>query len=87
MAGPVCDPVIGSGQAINVNGEIERGHGGFNTGYSWHLDPATVEFVDLTIEVCDGMPSFVEENVDYFVDTVKQYCPWGAKVVSEVNPQ
>jgi hypothetical protein len=79
--------LISNGRSINVNGEIERGNGGFNAGYSWHLDPTTVEFVDVTIELCDGMPSYVEANVDYYVDTVKQYCPWGAKVVSEVNTQ
>ena len=79
--------LIGSNQSININGEIARGNGGFNTGYSWHLKPNTVEFADMTIEVCDGEPSFVEENVDYFVDTVKRYCPWGIKVKSEVSQQ
>lgn len=79
--------LIGSTQSININGEIARGNGGFNTGYRWHLKPNTVEFADMTIEVCDGEPSFVEENVDYFVDTVKRYCPWGIKVKSEVLQQ
>jgi hypothetical protein len=77
--------LIVSGQARNINGDMARGTGGFNAGYSWHLRPHTVDFVDLTIELCDGMPSYVEEHVDYYVDTVKRYCPWGARVVSEVN--
>ena len=76
--------LIGSNQSINLNGEIARGHGGFNNGYSWHLKPNTVEFAEITMEVCDGEPSFVEENVDYFVDTVKRYCPWGIKVKGEL---
>ncbi|HSL69378.1 MAG TPA: hypothetical protein VK864_04010, partial [Longimicrobiales bacterium] len=71
-----------SGQIGVISGRIVRGDGGFNTGYSWHLDPATVEVVDLAIEVCDGRPSDLEEDLDYWVDTVKNYCPWGAKVVS-----
>ena len=79
--------LIANGQQKNVNGEIARGSGGFNTGYSWHLRPGTVAFADVTIELCDGMPSYVEENVDYYVDTVKQYCPWGARIVSEVGTQ
>jgi len=79
--------LIANGQQKNVNGEIARGSGGFNTGYSWHLRPATVAFADVTIELCDGMPSYVEENVDYYVDTVKQYCPWGVRIVSEVGTQ
>jgi hypothetical protein len=79
--------LIASGASTNINGQILRGTGGFNAGYSWHLKPSSVEFVDLTIELCDGMPSYVEENVDYYVDTVKQYCPWGIKVLGEVPAQ
>lgn len=79
--------LLASGQATTMNGEIARGHGGFNNGYSWHLRSATVEFMDATIEVCDGLPSFVEEHVDYFVDTVQHYCPWGVLVISEEPSQ
>ena len=79
--------LISSGLSKNISGDILRGANGINNGYSWHLRPASVEFADFTIELCDGMPSYVEENVDYYVDTVKRYCPWGAKVVSEVGTQ
>ena len=77
--------LIGTNQTVNLNGQILRGHGGFNAGYSWHLKPSTVELVDLTIELCDGMPSYVEQHVDYYVDTVKAYCPWGARVIGEAT--
>ena len=68
-----------------VTGKLLRGDGGFNTGYHWHIDPAAVGFADLTIELCDGKPSEVEKNIDYWVDTVKQYCPWGGHFVREVG--
>jgi hypothetical protein len=68
-----------------VTGAVARGDGGFNPGYSWHITPGTVSFADQTIELCDGRPSDVEANVDYWVDTVKQYCPWGGRFVSEVG--
>ena len=77
--------LIANGHAKNISGEILRGAAGINTGYSWHLKPSSVEFADVTIELCDGMPSYVEQNVGYYVDTVKRYCPWGARVVSEVS--
>jgi len=49
-----------------------------NTGWSWHL--ADVSFAEATIELCDGLPSFVErEGVRYANGT---YCPWGAQIVS-----
>ena len=77
--------LINTNNTININGRILRGDGGFNAGYSWHLRPSSVELVDLTIELCDGMPSYVEENVAYYVDTVRAYCPWGARVMGEVT--
>ena len=65
------------------NGRIRRGPGAgqHNAPYSWHLDPEDIEIVDAAIEVCDGAPSYVEENVDEFVDVVGRYCPWGARLV------
>src|SRR5687768_4185387 len=44
------------------NGIVVRGGPGVNTGYSWHIDPGSVEFADVTTEVCDGLPSDVEAN-------------------------
>jgi hypothetical protein len=54
---------------------------GVNEGWSWSLDPNEFEFVDLTMEVCDGNPSDVESG--YL--TSDRYCPWSARVV-EIQP-
>ncbi|HEU4321795.1 MAG TPA: hypothetical protein VFS21_01485 [Roseiflexaceae bacterium] len=60
------------------NGRVVRGDPGVNTGYSWHIDPDSLEFVEVTIEVCDGKPSDVEQEII----TSEQFCPWSAKVVA-----
>ena len=60
------------------NGRILRGQTGVNDGYSWSIDPASVEFADVTTEVCDGLPSHVEDGTL----TGDQYCPWSAEVVA-----
>ena len=71
-----------SGEPASVlMGELVAGDGGFNGPYGWHLDPETVEVVDMAIELCDGKPSFVEEDLEYWLETVERYCPWGPKVV------
>lgn len=62
------------------NGLVVRGETGVNEGYSWSLDPADFEWADLTIEVCDGVPSDVESGAI----TSERYCPWSAVVVEVV---
>jgi len=59
------------------NGVVVRGDPSVNVGYTWHIDPATLEFADMTTEVCDGKPSFVEAGQI----TGDRFCPWSAKVV------
>ncbi len=63
------------------NGLIVRDGPGVNAPWSWHLDPDSIEFADVTVEVCDGLPSHVEERTL----TSDRYCPWGA-VVTAVEP-
>ena len=69
-----------SGTLGVVAGRIVRGDGGFNTPWSWHLDPASIQVPQVSIELCDGRPSMVQDDLDYWVDTVRMYCPWSARV-------
>ncbi len=66
-------------------GELARGDGGFNMPWSWHLKPESVRMVDASIELCDGLPSHVESDLDYWVDVVGQYCPWSAEIVASAD--
>jgi hypothetical protein len=60
-------------------GPLRRGDGGFNAPWAWHLDPDETRLTEAAIEVCDGMPSYVQEHVADF----PTYCPWGARIVEE----
>lgn len=68
-----------------LNAPLRRGDGGFNAPWSWHLDPDEVTFADMTTEVCDGCPHMIEEDLDYWVDTVGRYCPWSTDVIERVE--
>lgn len=59
-------------------GRVVRGEPGPNAPWTWHLDPATFAFADATTEVCDGLPSYVEDETI----TSDDYCPWSAKVIA-----
>lgn len=60
------------------NGLIVRGDPSVNTGWSWHIDPQSLEFADVTAEVCDGKPSYVEDGTL----SGDRFCPWSAKVIA-----
>ena len=59
------------------NGRVVRG-GPVSTRVEWSIDPDSLEFADVTIEVCDGLPSHVEEGIL----TGDRYCPWSAEVIA-----
>jgi len=76
---------LAAGREGVLIGTLARGDGGVNTGYGWHLLPETVSFPDVATEVCDGRPrSDVQSDLDYWIGTVRYYCPWGARIVREV---
>jgi hypothetical protein len=70
--------LVGEAAPHIPNGQVVRGEPDVNVRYSWHIDPASVEFADTATEVCDGRPSDVEQRVI----TSDRYCPWSAKVVA-----
>jgi hypothetical protein len=73
----------GTSTANIPNGRILRGAGQarHNAPYRWHLDPQDIAMAEVAIELCDGLPSYIEENVEEFVDRVGRYCPWAAELV------
>lgn len=60
-------------------GPLLSGNGGFNSPWTWHLDPDETRLVEAAIEVCDGTPSYVEAHQSDFLT----YCPWAARIVLE----
>jgi hypothetical protein len=57
------------------------GRGAHNAPWSWHIDPDEITMAEVTIELCDGVPSHVEGDLKYWIDTVGQYCPWSAELI------
>ena len=68
--------LLQSGQARWVLGTPRAGDGGFNTGYTWHLDPASISFAEVTIEACQTAASAVADDLDYWIG-FGQVCVWG----------
>lgn len=74
----------GAEPQLIVTGRLAAGDDGVNEPWSWHLVPGTVGFAEVAIELCDGKPSFVEAELDYWLNTVQTYCPWSSRIVAEL---
>lgn len=70
--------LAGTSRSNIPNGRVIRGDPGVNTGYSWHIDPNDIEWAEVTMELCDGNPSDVENNAI----SGDRFCPWFARVTA-----
>ena len=68
-----------------IIGDIDRGNGDHNLDWNWHFLPSQWALAEVSIELCDGNAVLVSQDVDYWVDTVGQFCPWGARVTEEIS--
>lgn len=68
-----------------INGPIEAGDGDHNFDWEWHFVPDQWELTDFSIELCDGNPKLVEDDLNYWLNTVERFCPWGSYVVREIT--
>ena len=74
--------MAGDEVALIPNGLVVRDDPGVNAPWSWHIDPASLDFADVTTEVCDGLPSYVEDGTV----TSPYFCPWVTKVIDLTGP-
>jgi len=72
-------------RTLHINGIIERGNGGHNLGWGWHFTPNRWALAEVSMELCDGNSTLVEQDIAYWVDTVGRYCPWASYVKSEIT--
>lgn len=70
----------------HINGRILEIPEGceFNQNWSWYFDPNDWALADASIELCDGDPQFVEENLEEYIRTGR-YCPWSSIVLREID--
>lgn len=72
----------GESEETIPNGWIERGPGpdDYNEPWSWHLEPDQVSMEESTADVCDGTPTFLEENLLEVMGTAGRFCPHDAEL-------
>jgi hypothetical protein len=60
----------------------------YNAPWSFHLDPASISFAEMSIEVCDAATSYVEEHLAEVGGAFlpgRRWCPWSSRVIEEIQ--
>ena len=69
----------------HINGRIVALPEGcdWNMDWSWYFAPNDWDMAELSIELCDGNPQYVEDHLQDYLD-IDRYCPWSSYVLKEV---
>ena len=70
---------------LHINGVIAKGNGGINKEWSWHFSESEWSLTELSFEICDAWPSYIEENLETWLEEVGSFCPWASRVEMELN--
>ncbi len=74
-------------ERASVRGTVVKAPAYFSAPWSFHLDPISVDFFDLSAEVCDASTSYVEEHLSEVGEAflpANAWCPWSSKLLAEV---
>lgn len=72
----------------HVMGRIVKRRADYNPAWSFHIDPATIAFFEVAIEVCDATTSYVEDHLDEAGGAFLpgcHWCPWGSRLTEEIT--
>jgi hypothetical protein len=80
--------IAGKIKGVHVKGILVKQAAWYNSKWAFHLEPDSITFPEISIEVCDAETSYVEENLkeacgSFLPDCV--WCPWSQRVVQELH--
>ncbi|OJH33828.1 calmodulin [Cystobacter ferrugineus] len=74
---------------VHVMGKIVKSRKPYNPNWDYHLDPASITFFQMAIEVCDANMGYVEDHLDEAGGAFLPgsfWCPWDSRLTREVTP-
>ncbi|MEV6428442.1 calmodulin [Nocardia sp. NPDC051463] len=73
--------------SVHVMGRIRKMPAQYNPGWNFHLDPDTITFFTMAIEVCDASINYVDDHLDEACGAFLPgcfWCPWSSKLTREI---
>ena len=80
--------ILSTGSRKHVMGRIKKYQKPFNPEWDYHLDPGTIRFFDMAIEVCDATMTYVNDHLDEACGPFLPgcvWCPWSSRLEREVS--
>jgi len=74
-----------SQRTLHIHGLIARDANGVNDPWHWHYVNGNWGLTEMSMELCDGWPSYVETHLDDWLKKVGSFCPWDSRVVRELE--
>ncbi|WP_230330029.1 BP74-related protein [Nocardia aurantiaca] len=74
--------------SVHVMGRIRKQPVQYNPGWNFHLDPDTITFFTMAIEVCDSSIAYTEDHLDEVCGAFLPgcfWCPWSSKLTREIS--
>lgn len=74
---------------VHVHGRIVKRTQPYNPKFNFYLDPDTINFFSVAIEVCDANMLYVEEHLDEAGGAFLpggHWCPWDSRLTREITP-
>ena len=71
---------------VHVRGVIVKSPAHYDPDWSYHLDPDSIEFFEMAIEVCDATMTYVEKHLDEVGSSFlpgSVWCPWSSVLAGE----
>ena len=73
---------------VHVQGKVIKEPADYNPGWSFYLQPESIDFFEYAVEVCDATITYVEEHLDDVCGSTLpdcHWCPWGSRLIEEIN--
>ena len=75
---------------VHPQGTIVQQKAFYNPKWSFYLEPKSIDFFELNIEVCDANMNYIEQNLDAIGGATLprlHWCPWNSHFTRELSPQ
>ncbi|MEH1967601.1 BP74-related protein [Nostoc sp.] len=72
----------------HIYGRIIKRPAAYNPDWSYQLDPASIDFFQMAIEVCDAPIQYTEDHLDEAGGAFLPgflWCPWTSRLVKEIS--